>query len=96
MYASLLHFSVSIEDAEAQNDLSLLKKFKKISVVLGSVRVAKSRVESAEEIKTRVTEALQYIPEERLILAPDCGLGMLPVDLVSAKLKNMVAAAKSF
>lgn len=88
---------VSIEDAEARNDLkSLLGMFKKTAVILGVVAVARSRVETMEEIKERVGEALKHIPANRLILAPDCGLGFLPGDILRQKLANMVAAARSF
>jgi len=85
---------VSLEDAEAQLDLSLLSLFKKTKVILGSVTVARSRVESVQQIVDRVKLALQYIPRERLILAPDCGLGFLPKNLIREKLANMVAAAR--
>lgn len=39
-------------------------------------------------------EVLKYIPPERLILAPDCGLGMLKPEEAKSKLMNMVQAAK--
>jgi len=87
---------ISIEDAEARNDLSVLSLFKNSKIILGSVTIARSKLETVEEIKKRVEEALLYIPKERLVLAPDCGLGFLPVGLVRAKLANMVEAAKSF
>ncbi|XP_013380926.1 uncharacterized protein LOC106152014 isoform X3 [Lingula anatina] len=85
----------SIEDAHQHNDLTLLEKFKKTKVIFGVVAIAKSRVETVEEIKSRVMEALKHIPKERLILAPDCGLAFLPRDILRQKLSNMVAAAKS-
>ena len=33
------------------------------------------------------------IDKERLLAAPDCGLGLLNRDLIKKKLKNLVAAA---
>jgi 5-methyltetrahydropteroyltriglutamate--homocysteine methyltransferase len=41
------------------------------------------------------SQALNHIDSERLIAAPDCGLGLLGRDLAMAKLKNMCAAAHS-
>nr|XP_006818154.1 PREDICTED: 5-methyltetrahydropteroyltriglutamate--homocysteine methyltransferase 3, chloroplastic-like [Saccoglossus kowalevskii] len=87
--------AVAIEDAHRHNDLTLLKHFKKSQVVLGVVAVARSRVETAEEIRSRLSEALKYIPAERLLVAPDCGLGFLPHGILKQKLQNMVKAAKS-
>merc|ERR1712157_470171 len=61
---------VSIENAEANNDLSLLSLFKKTKVILGCVTVARTKIETKEEIKDKVTEALKFISPDRLILAP--------------------------
>jgi len=87
---------VSIEDAEARNDLALLALFKKTKVILGAVTVARSKIETKDDIRARVSEALKYISSDRLILAPDCGLGMLPVAVIKEKLKNMTDVAKEF
>jgi len=87
---------VSIEDAEARNDLSLLSLFKTTKVILGAVTVARSKVETKDDIRGRVSEALKYISPDRLILAPDCGLGMLPVSIIKEKLKAMTEVAKEF
>ena len=76
--------------------MSLLSLFQHTKVILGSVTVARTRLETEEEVVGRVKEALKFIPSERLILAPDCGLGMLPVDIIKQKLKIMLNVAKQF
>ncbi|XP_068708697.1 5-methyltetrahydropteroyltriglutamate--homocysteine methyltransferase-like isoform X4 [Montipora foliosa] len=86
---------ISIEDAHRHNDLSLFQHFKKSKIVLGSVKIACSRVESVEEIRNRLQEVLTVVPPDRLIVAPDCGLGFLPREIAKKKLCNMVQAAKS-
>ena len=63
---------------------------------MGVITVASSRVETEEEIHQRVTQVLRHIPKERLILAPDCGLGFLPSAILKEKIANMVKAAKRF
>jgi 5-methyltetrahydropteroyltriglutamate--homocysteine methyltransferase len=40
-------------------------------------------------------EALRHIDRDRLIAAPDCGLGYLGKDLAMAKLRVLVEAAAS-
>jgi len=87
--------AVSLEDAHRHNDLSLLDHFQDTTVIFGVVAIAKSRVETVEEVRTRLQAALQHLPPERLIAAPDCGLGHLTRDLAIAKLKVLSAAAKS-
>jgi 5-methyltetrahydropteroyltriglutamate--homocysteine methyltransferase len=85
--------AVSIEDAHRHNDLSLLEHFKSTAVIFGAVAIARSRVESVEEIRERLRAALDHIDAGRLIAAPDCGLGLLGRDLAMAKLRNLCAAA---
>ena len=85
----------SVEDAHRHNDLTLLEHFKSTSVIFGAVAIAKSRVESVEEIRQRLAEALQHIDADRLIAAPDCGLGLLGRELAIAKLRNLSEAARS-
>ncbi|MGI9311001.1 MAG: cobalamin-independent methionine synthase II family protein [bacterium] len=86
---------LSIEDAHRHNDLALLERFAETTVILGAVAIASSRVESVEEIRARLQSALQHIDRERLVAAPDCGLGLLGRDLARRKLRNLNAAAKS-
>ena len=91
-----VHLAVSLEDAHRPNDLTLFTKFKRTNLIVGVVDVAKSRIETQEEIKSRVRDLLTVVPKERLILAPDCGLGFLPREVLRRKLANMVAAASDF
>jgi 5-methyltetrahydropteroyltriglutamate--homocysteine methyltransferase len=42
-------------------------------VVLGLVSSKLARMESAESLKARITEAAQVVPLERLALSPQCG-----------------------
>lgn len=87
--------AVSFEDAHRHNDLSLLERLATTSVIFGVVAIAKSEIETVEDIRERLCQALQHIDAERLIAAPDCGLGLLGRDLAMAKLKNMCQAARS-
>jgi 5-methyltetrahydropteroyltriglutamate--homocysteine methyltransferase len=86
---------ISIEDAHQPNDLSLLELFKHQTIILGVIGIAKSRIESVDEIASRLRKALDHIDKERLMAAPDCGLGMLNRRQVKAKLANMVTAAQT-
>jgi 5-methyltetrahydropteroyltriglutamate--homocysteine methyltransferase len=85
---------VSIEDAHCLNDLSLLEKFESTSVILGVVTIASSKVESVENIVSRLEMALRHIDKSRLLAGPDCGLMMLGRELAMIKLKNMCDAAR--
>ena len=87
--------AVSIEDAHRHNDLKLLETFVATTVILGVITIAHSPVETVEEIRTRLTQALNHIPASRLIAAPDCGLGLLGRELTLAKLRNLCAAVHS-
>ena len=85
---------ISIEDAHRHNDLTLLEKFQKSTVIFGCVAIAQSRVESVEEIAERLKAALNHIDRDRLLAAPDCGLAMLGRERAIQKLSNLTAAAR--
>jgi 5-methyltetrahydropteroyltriglutamate--homocysteine methyltransferase len=87
--------AVSFEDAHRHNDLSLLERLPTTKVIFGVVAIARSEVESVEAIRARLQQALQHIDAERLLAAPDCGLGLLGRDLAMAKLTNLCGAAAS-
>ena len=87
--------AISLEDAHRYNDLKLLEIFKNTTIIFGVVAIAKSRVESVDEIRNRLKDALEHIDSNRLIAAPDCGLGILGKELAFRKLKNLSEAAHS-
>jgi 5-methyltetrahydropteroyltriglutamate--homocysteine methyltransferase len=87
--------AVSIEDAHRPNDLSLLERFARKTVILGVIAIARSRIEEVEEVRDRLRAALHHIDGDRLLAAPDCGLGLLGRDLARQKLKVLTEAAHS-
>ena len=87
--------AVSLEDAHRHNELTLLERFQSKTVILGSITIASSELETEEAIRNRLVAALRHIDKDRLVVAPDCGLGFLPRHLAKAKLAAMCAAARS-
>ena len=83
---------ISIEDAHHHNDLGkLLPRFARTTVALGVVAIAASRIESTAEISARLRAALEHT--DKLIAAPDCGLGFLGRELALTKLRNLALGA---
>ena len=87
--------AVSIEDGHGSIDLDVLERFRTTTVLLGVVAIGRSRVETVDEIRARLEAALEHIDPERLVAAPDCGLGLLGRDLSRRKLRNLCRAAHS-
>ena len=87
--------AVSIEDAHRHNDLSMLEIYRTTTIILGVITIAQTRVEGVEEIRARLAQALEHIDPERLMAAPDCGLGLLGRELTKTKLRNLCEAAHS-
>ena len=84
---------ISIEDAHCCNNLDLLNKFSSKTVIFGAVAIANSRVETVDEVVARLQSALSHIDRDRLVVAPDCGLGLLTAELAEQKLRVMCKAA---
>jgi methionine synthase II (cobalamin-independent) len=53
------------------------------TVILGVIDLSDPAVESAEVVANRVRRALPYVPVEKIVLAPDCGMKYLPRESAS-------------
>jgi len=84
---------VSVETAQASLDCSVLADLRGKDVVLGVLDLSTSDVESPQVVADRIRRALPYVPAERLIVAPDCGMKYLTRGVAFAKLAAMVAGA---
>ena len=86
---------VSVETAQARLDCSVLAQLDGKTIMVGCLDLSDPAVESPQTIAQRIRRALPYVPPERVILAPDCGMKYLPRETAFGKLKAMVAAAAS-
>ncbi|HTE57528.1 MAG TPA: hypothetical protein VK694_02200 [Verrucomicrobiae bacterium] len=91
--ASTLH-AVSIEGAQSNLDASVLDAIGQKTVMLGVLDVGDNTVESVDNLVARGREALEYLPKEQLILAPDCGMVQITQEAAKAKLTNLALAAR--
>ncbi|MGH3172775.1 MAG: hypothetical protein ACRDPF_02760 [Streptosporangiaceae bacterium] len=57
---------------------------------LGVIDVKNPEVEAAELVASRIRRALEYVPADRLMINPDCGLRHLAPDVTRQKLRAMV------
>jgi 5-methyltetrahydropteroyltriglutamate--homocysteine methyltransferase len=85
---------VSIETAQANLDCSVLAKLEGKTILVGCLDLKDPAIETPETVAARIRRALAYVPKERVILAPDCGMKYLPRETAFAKLGAMVAAAR--
>jgi 5-methyltetrahydropteroyltriglutamate--homocysteine methyltransferase len=85
---------VSIETAQSGLDTSVLATLDGKTVILGVLDLNDMTVESPETVQARVERALPYVPAERLVLAPDCGMKYLPREVAFGKLNALTEAAR--
>ena len=84
---------VSIETAQSGLDCSVLSSLDGKTVILGVLNLGDDTVENPAQIVERVRRALPYVPPERLVLAPDCGMKYLPRESAFGKLVALRMAA---
>ena len=84
---------ISIEAAQPNLDLAILQEFSSKIIILGVLNLSDMRIESPESIAARLREALRYVPPERLMVAPDCGMKYLPRVVAYRKLRAMTLGA---
>jgi 5-methyltetrahydropteroyltriglutamate--homocysteine methyltransferase len=81
---------ISIEAAQPKLDLKVLRNLPSKTIILGVIDLADMTVETPQIVADRIRAALPYVPPERLIVAPDCGMKYLPRDVAYGKMKAMV------
>jgi 5-methyltetrahydropteroyltriglutamate--homocysteine methyltransferase len=86
---------VSIEAAQPKLDLSVLSKLPSKSIILGVIDLSDPTVETPDIVAARIRGALPYVPPERLIVAPDCGMKYLQREIAFAKMQAMVQGAET-
>jgi 5-methyltetrahydropteroyltriglutamate--homocysteine methyltransferase len=68
----------------------VLKTLPGKTIILGVLDLSDMTVETPETVAGRIRRALDHVPAERIVVAPDCGLKYLPRDIAFAKTRAMV------
>jgi 5-methyltetrahydropteroyltriglutamate--homocysteine methyltransferase len=84
---------ISIEAAQPRLDLAVLKELSKKTVMLGVIDLGTAQVETPQTVAERIRAGLKYVPAERLVVAPDCGMKYLPREAAFSKLVSLVEGA---
>ncbi len=84
---------ISIEAAQPKLDLKVLKELPSKTIILGVIDLADMTVESPQIVAGRIRHALAYVPAERIVVAPDCGMKYLPRAIAFGKMQAMAQGA---
>ncbi|MBO9575783.1 MAG: 5-methyltetrahydropteroyltriglutamate--homocysteine methyltransferase [Sphingobium sp.] len=84
---------ISIETAQSNLDCSILARLPGKTIILGVLDLSTHEIETPETVAARIRKALPYVPAEKLVIAPDCGLKYLPREVAYGKMKAMVDGA---
>jgi 5-methyltetrahydropteroyltriglutamate--homocysteine methyltransferase len=85
---------VSLEAAQPNLDTEVLRALPDKTILLGVLDLGSPEAETAEVVADRIRRALEVVPAERLVVAPDCGMKYLSRDLAFEKLRAMVEGAR--
>ncbi len=81
--------TISIECAQPNIDLGILQDLAPKKIMLGVLDLSNPKIETPETIAGRIRKGLEYLPAERLVPAPDCGMKYLPREVAFGKLKAL-------
>src|SRR3954470_8016204 len=84
---------ISIEAAQPKLDLSIARELAPKQVMVGVIDLGTGAIETAEQVAARIRAALEHVPAERLVLAPDCGMKYLTREAARGKLRALAAGA---
>jgi 5-methyltetrahydropteroyltriglutamate--homocysteine methyltransferase len=83
---------ISIEAAQPNLDLSVLRRMGSKTMIVGVLDLGTSDVEPQILVENRIRHALEHIEPDRLVIAPDCGMKYLPRSSAFEKLRVMTRA----
>ena len=86
---------ISLEAAQPNLDPQVLRALPDKTIVLGVLDLGSAESETPQQVSNRIRRALEVVPPERLVAAPDCGMKYLPRELAFRKLEAMVAGARA-
>ena len=86
---------ISIETAQSGLDCAVLADLTGKTIILGVLDLATPRWRRPTSSPAACARALEYVPADRLVLAPDCGMKYLPRESAFGKLSAMTQAAGS-
>jgi 5-methyltetrahydropteroyltriglutamate--homocysteine methyltransferase len=76
-------------------EVELLAPFAgKMDVAVGIIDVKNYYIETEQDVVERIEKCLQYVPAEKLAVAPDCGLSQTARWAARKKLENMVKGTR--
>lgn len=84
---------ISIETAQSGIELDVLNALPTKKIILGVLDLSTEEIETAEIVAGRIRRALDHIPAERILVAPDCGMKYMRRDIAFGKLKAMCDGA---
>ena len=85
---------LSLEAAQPDLEPEVLRELPDKVIVLGVLDLGSAEAETPEVVAGRIRRALEVLPPERLVVAPDCGMKYLPRELAFRKLEAMVEGAR--
>src|SRR6476661_4698951 len=84
---------ISIESAQPRIDLGVLKDLAPKKVMLGVLDLNDPEIETPQKVAERIRAGLKFLPPDKLLPAPDCGMKYLPRATAFGKLKAMAEGA---
>jgi 5-methyltetrahydropteroyltriglutamate--homocysteine methyltransferase len=84
---------ISIEAAQPRLDLGILADLSTKTVALGVLDHSTAEIEPVEVIASRIRAGLAYLPPDRLMPAPDCGMKYMSREIAFGRLSSLSEAA---
>lgn len=92
--AKISHLSLEFARRGGE-DLELFREFKvPFELGAGVIDVKTHVAETPDIVAQRIRKVIEFVPAERVVILPDCGLFHVPRDIAFAKLRAMVQGAQ--
>jgi len=92
-FADSIATQISIEAAQPKLDLGILRDLGDKTIMLGVLDLGAMAIETPELVAQRIEAAFPFVPPERIVPAPDCGMKYMPREVAFGKLKALAEGA---
>ena len=84
---------MSIEAAQPKLDLKVLEKLPSKTIILGVIDLSDMTSRRRRSWRRASARRSRYVPAERIVVAPDCGMKYLAREVAFGKMQAMVEGA---
>ena len=85
---------MSLEFAGSKVPAELMRLLPNKEIMVGVITVVADHIETPEEVKSNIADALKHVSKDQLIACSNCGMAPMPIETAKLKIKALGEGTK--